>query len=583
MPFLFPKNITKRLVSVFLTICITASIILTGCGSITSSGQNKAFQSFTKELFCREVSSNTISLHYSLKNPENYGIKETPISFGDISSDSETVYASLENLRAALGKFSYDMLSVENQLTYDVLDYYLQTAEKNTEYLLYQEPLALVSGIQTQLPVLLSEYQFYNTEDVDTYLKLMKSTPQYFDSIIELEKKKSDAGLFMADFAADTVISQCTSFMEMGENNYLISTFVDRISQLDLSPKEQTQYIKSNAQMLQGYVLPAYNQLILAVQKLKGMGKNEEGLCHLPDGKAYYEQIVAEDTGSDRSVRDMEELTRKQIVSDLEAMESVLQKAGSEAKETAAMKEENPITILNELEKKTGEAFPAPPETVTQIKYVPQAMEKHLSPAFYMIPAIDNTDENVIYVNQAQMNNNLVLYTTLAHEGYPGHLYQTIYYAGKNPDPLRSIFNFGGYVEGWATYAEMCSYYLSSLSKEQAIMLQKNSSIILGLYALADMGIHYEGWNRLDTMAFFKNYGIKDAETVDKIYELIIGSPGNYLKYYIGYVEFLELKKEWIKKKGENYSQKEFHEAVLSVGPAPFALVEEYMWKNMDK
>ena len=198
-----------------------------------------------------------------------------------------------------------------------------------------------------------------------------------------------------------------------------------------------------------------------------------------------------------------------------------------------------------------------------------------------MIPAIDNTEENVIYVNQAHMSNSLTLFTTLAHEGYPGHLYQTVYYAGTDPDPLRNIFSFGGYVEGWATYAEMCSYYLAPMTKEQATLLQKNSSIILGLYALADMGIHYEGWDRMDTVAFFTNYGIKDTETIETIYELIIGSPGNYLKYYIGYVEFLNLKKEWVKEKGEEFSHKEFHEAVLSVGPAPFEVVEEYMWKDL--
>lgn len=579
MSFLFSQSIKKRLLSVSLTISIAGTLVLAGCSLNTNTNQNKAFESFTKEVFCQEVSSNTISLHYSLKNPEKYGIEESPISFGDFSSDSKAASASVENLQAALGRFSYDMLSVENQLTYDVLEYYLQTTEKNTEYLLYEEPLGLVSGIHTQLPVLLSEYQFYNMEDVNTYLELMKSTPQYFDSLIKFEKEKSAAGLFMADFAADTVIAQCTAFMEMGESNYLISTFVERIGQLDLTMEEQSRYIKRNAQMLQSYVLPAYNQLISAIQELKGAGKNEEGLCHLPDGKAYYEQIAAEYTGSERSVHELEDLTRRQIISDLEAMEEVLQIAGGEAKETAVMEEANPVTILNELERKTGSAFPAPPETVTQVKYVPEVMEKYLSPAFYMIPAIDNTSENVIYVNQSQMTNNLTLYTTLAHEGYPGHLYQTIYYAEKNPDPLRSIFHFGGYVEGWATYAEMCSYYLSSLSKEQATLLQRNSSIILGLYALADMGIHYEGWSRIDTIAFFKTYGIKDTKTIDRIYDLIIGSPGNYLKYYIGYVEFLELKKEWIQKKGENFSQKEFHDAVLSVGPAPFTLVEKYMWK----
>lgn len=579
MPSLFPRHIKKRLLAICLTISVAGTLLFTGCSQKAGANQNKKFQSFTNEVFCQEVSSNSISLHYSLKEPEKYGIKDAPVTFGSFTTDAKASSASLENLKAALNQFSYDTLSVENQLTYDVLDYYLQMAQKNSNYLLYEEPLGLVSGIQTQLPVLLSEYQFYNEDDIDTYLELMQTTPDYFDSLIAFEKEKSEAGLFMADYAADTVISQCTAFMEMGESNYLISTFVDRIKELNLSSAQQSSYIKKNAQMLQSYVLPAYSRLVSAVQSLKGTGKNEEGLCHLPDGKNYYEQIVEEATGSGRTVPELEDLTRRQIISDLEAMEEVLQIAGNEAKETAAMEENNPVTILNELEMKTGKSFPEPPETVTQVKYVPEAMEEHLSPAFYMIPAIDNTTENVIYVNQSHMSNNLTLYTTLAHEGYPGHLYQTVYYAGTDPDPLRSIFNFGGYVEGWATYAEMCSYYLSSLSKEQATLLQKNSSIILGLYALADMGIHYEGWSKIDTIAFFKNYGIKDSKVVERIYELIIGSPGNYLKYYIGYVEFLELKKEWAKKKGDDFSQKEFHEAVLSVGPAPFTLVEEYMGK----
>lgn len=578
MSSLFPKY-KKRLTAVCLTISVTGMVLFTGCSPKALANQNKTFQSFTNEVFCQEVASNTISLHYSLKNPDTYGIKDAPITFGEFSTDAQASKASLENLQAALKQFSYEKLSVKNQLTYDVLDEYLKMAEENTKYLLYEEPLGLVSGIQTQLPVLLSEYQFYDKDDVDTYLKLMESTPDYFKSLIKFEKAKSKAGLFMADYAADTVIAQCTAFMEMGESNYLISTFVERLKQLDIPTSEQSNYIKKNAQMLQSYVLPAYSELISAVQSLKGTGKNEEGLCHLPKGKAYYEQVVYEATGSKKTVPQLEEMTRQQMITDLEAMEEVLQIAGSEAKETAAMEENNPVSILNELEAKTGKSFPQPPDTVTQVKYVPKAMEKHLSPAFYMIPAIDNTKENVIYVNQAHMSNNLTLYTTLAHEGYPGHLYQTVYYAGTNPDPLRSIFNFGGYVEGWATYAEMCSYYLSSLSKEQATLLQKNSSIILGLYALADMGIHYEGWSKLDTIAFFKNYGIKDSRTVERIYELVIGSPGNYLKYYIGYVEFLELKKEWMEKKGSDFSQKEFHEAVLTVGPAPFALVEEYMWK----
>ena len=326
-------------------------------------------------------------------------------------------------------------------------------------------------------------------------------------------------------------------------------------------------------------MFPAYERMTEELEQLKGSGKNEKGLVYFPKGKEYYELLARQSTGSRRSVEELKDLTRRQINEDLTAMEQVLGLTTKEAKEAAAViTDKKAEQILEQLKEGSKTAFPEPPQTKLEVKYVPEAMEEHLSPAFYMIPAIDNSQQNVIYINRARMGNDMTLFTTLAHEGYPGHLYQTIYYESTHPDPIRSLLDFGGYVEGWATYAEMCSYYLTPLPKEQATILQKNGSVILALYALADMGIHYDGWSRIDTTAFFAKYGISDAETIQKIYDLILGSPGNYLKYYIGYVKFLELKKCWAEKMGEDFSQKEFHRAVLSVGPAPFDVVETYMW-----
>src|SRR5699024_9992900 len=173
--------------------------------------------------------SNTISLHYSLKDPEAYGIEEQPVTFGIFDTDSARTEAALENTQKALEQFEQRDLNVQNQVTYDVLEYYLKEAEKSADYILYEEPLALVSGVQTQLPVVLSEYQFYDRDDVDTYLALLKTTGEYFDSLIRFENQKSEAGLFMADYAADTVIEQCQAFLDMGDGNYLYSTFADRV------------------------------------------------------------------------------------------------------------------------------------------------------------------------------------------------------------------------------------------------------------------------------------------------------------------------------------------------------------------
>ena len=556
-------------------------MLLTACGGQQPKDENNEFEAYTEDLFCSEVAANTISLHYTLKNPEDYGITDYEISPGNFESDPDVVKASAENMRQSLQTFSYDGLNLQNRITFDILEYQIRTAERNADYILYEEPLELVSGVQTQFPVVMSEYRFCDRQDVETYLELLEKTGDYFDSLIKFEREKADAGIFMADYALDTVLEQCRAFLDMGDGNYLYSTFADRIEDVEeLTKEEKSDYIQDNALAVSDCVFPAYENLISSLEELRGSGENEKGLVNLPDGADYYELVVRRSTGSDRSVEEMEDLTRRQITDDLEAMEQVLGITTEEAQEAAAsMTQDSAGLILSKLQDGIKEAFPEAPDTALEVKYVPEEMEDHLSPAFYMIPAIDNTEENVIYINRAHMNDDLTLFTTLAHEGYPGHLYQTVYYESTDPDPIRSVMDFGGYVEGWATYAEMGSYYLTPLSKEQAVLLQKNSSIILGLYALADMGIHYEGWSRMDTVAFFSNYGITDTETIERIYELIIGSPGNYLKYYIGYVEFLELKKDWAEEKGTEFSQKEFHEAVLEVGPAPFDIVEKYMWE----
>ena len=567
----------------FLTLAagLTGMLLLSACGARKPEDQNQKFEEYTKELFCSEVASNTINLHYTLKNPEDYGITGSEVSLGSFESDTDMIKASAENMWQSLQKFSYDGLDLQNRITFDILGYQIKTIERNVDYILYEEPLGLVSGVQTQLPVVLSEYRFYDRQDVETYLELLEMTEDYFDSLIKFEREKAEKGLFMADYALDTVLDQCRAFLDMGDGNYLYSTFADRVKDVkELTKEEISDYIQDNALAVSDNIFPAYEKLISALEELRGTGENEKGLVYLPDGADYYELVVRQSTGSDRSVEEMEDLTRRQMTDDLEAMEQVLGITTEEAQEAAAaMTQDSAELILSKLQDGIKEAFPEAPDTALEIKYVPEEMEEHLSPAFYMIPAIDNTEENVIYINRAHMNDDLTLFTTLAHEGYPGHLYQTVYYENTDPDPIRSVMDFGGYVEGWATYAEMGSYYLTPLSKEQAVLLQKNSSIILGLYALADMGIHYEGWSRMDTVAFFSNYGITDAETIERIYELIIGSPGNYLKYYIGYVEFLELKKDWAEEKGTGFSQKEFHEAVLEVGPAPFDIVEKYMWE----
>lgn len=550
--------------------------------SLHAESSDRQFRTFTRSLFQTEVSANTISLHYTLRSPSDYGIADIPATYGSLSSDPVAAKASVRNVLSSLQEFDPATLSSENALTFKILDTYLKNASTGTDYLLYQEPLGPVSGIHTQLPVLLSEYSFYDTQDVETYLALLKETPSYFDSVIRFEQKKAASGLFMPDYQADSVLDTCQSFIDMGKENYLVSTFNERIASLDLLPEnKKDSFQKENIKLVTEEIYPAYQNLITAIKSLKGKGMNEQGLSHFPYGKKYYEYLVRQTTGCNESISRLRLMTRAQILEDLSAMQKVLFPADAALTQASVLEQTSPDSMLDDLRSKITDTFPEIPDVDFQVKYVPESMQDYLSPAFYMIPAIDNLTENVIYINNGQTVSGLNLYTTLAHEGYPGHLYQTVYFSASKPDPIRSILDFGGYVEGWATYAEMMSYYLAPLPKTEASLLQKNNSVILGLYALADMGIHYDGWSVTDTVRFFSDYGINDPNAVQSVYKLIIGSPANYLKYYIGYLKFYELKKEMADALGNQFSQKEFHRAVLDVGPAPFEIVYDEVEKNL--
>ena len=566
----------------FLSVLFTDSFLV----QCAKQDENSEFESYTSSLFLREVSANTISLHYTLKDPGAFGISDIPVSLGYMGTDRAAVCASLENELSLLHSFRQNQLSRENQLTFDILEHSLNSSLKEAEYLLYEEPLAPLTGTQAQLPVILSEYRFYQLSDCEDYLELLTQVPEYFRSILEFEQAKSKAGLFMSDSNADALVKECKTFIQMGSSNYLFSSFEERLKELTLSEAEKKRCIDTNRLHIETCVFPAYQNLIDGLARLRGTGKNNGGLCHLPDGKKYYELTVASQTGSSRTIPELRTLTLSQMADDTAAIQKVLAESYKDSGKTDASSTEprqnilsgtSPEEILNQLKTGLDGLFPASPDVDTRIKYVQESMEEYLSPAFYMIPAIDDIENNVIYINKGHMPDSLSLFTTLAHEGYPGHLYQTTYYSATSPDPVRNVLSFGGYTEGWATYSEMLSYYFTPLTREQALLTQRNASVILGLYALADIGIHYDGWSLLDTVAFFRDYGIRDTSTVEEIYSLIVTDPGNYLKYYIGYAEFLELKKDAIKKWGDKFSQERFHKAVLDVGPAPFDILRKYI------
>ncbi len=244
-----------------------------------------------------------------------------------------------------------------------------------------------------------------------------------------------------------------------------------------------------------------------------------------------------------------------------------------------------PEEITEDLKSKTGEYFPEPPKVNYRIKRVHPSMEEHLSPAFYLTTPVDDLENNVIYINGKYVDNGQnELYPTLAHEGYPGHLYQNVYTGSCELPLIRNLFSYPGYSEGWATYVEFeYSGLLAGMEEDVAKLTGGESAWALAMSAYIDMAVHYDGWTKEDVSEFLMGYGIGDAGTVDEIFDLIVQEPANYLSYFIGYLEILNLREAAQKELGDDFHVKEFHEFLLQTGPAPFYIIEDYMEEWMEE
>ncbi len=600
------KQTFRRLI----TGLVMASILLCGCSSnslmtsaaahelydhrysvgASSEETNSEFDDFTRELFAEAVSTDALTLHFELKDPDAYDIDLDEVNLGriDLQNPIETFVSNISTsaLQQTLHDFDYDSLTEKQQQTYDILDEFLDTEQTydNKELFYYPEYLSSTSGTQSMMPVLMSEYTFYDRGDIDDYMTLLKDFPDYFDNILAYEQAKADAGLFMSDESVDEVVDACQTFIKDPDNNLLIDVFPEKLDTVSgLSDEDKASYIDQNNKAVKDYVIPAYQSLIDGMTALKGSGSNENGLYYFDHGKEYYEYLVKNKTGSDKTPDELIEWLDDTLQNSMVQMAFLLTADDSlsdKLDEEIDIAESDPKTILETLQESLKTDFPEAVSDTFTLKYVPESLEDSLNPAFYMIPPVDVKDSNVIYLNNSQITDNLSLFTTLAHEGYPGHLYQQTAFTATDPDPLRQAMNFLGYVEGWATYVENASYEWAGLDDSLARCLQLNQDVTLGLYGRIDLGIHYEGWTEDDVAEFLSDYGLGDAETVHAVFRAIVSDPASYLPYCIGYMEFKELRDDTEETMGYDFNLKEFHQCILNIGPCSFDILEKYIQKD---
>lgn len=595
-----------------------------GMGYVSEHGlsENSRFESFTENLFRAEVSANTLTLHYALADPASQGIKKPAVSLGTVSSDAasaEETARLCQNYEKQLKNFHYSRLSKDNQLTLDMLLLYFHTRASLGKNYILDEPLGPSLGIQAQLPVLLAEYAFYTKEDISDYLKLLGTIKPYFQSILDFEKEKISSGCFMSNTTLDRILKQCSSFIQNPDSNYMDDIFAQKLktfSNPKLSQKDQEELCTYHHKLIIQQVIPAYQELVSGLKTLRGSGKNSRGLAYFEGGRAYYLYLLQNQTGTYVPVKKIEQRLSAQLLKDYEEIQTLLKSDPSLASSLSQYSTAitlTPSQMLEKLPSLMAGDFPELKNTTYELRSVHESMKSFLSPAFYLTPPVDTGSPNVIYINDSGRSTSLELFGTLAHEGFPGHLYQTVSFSRSKPANIRYLITSSGYVEGWATYVESYAYQyaaslMTNLSRNSASsdfhdsdtsgtsdtsgksstsnmssasnatrLAWLNRSMNLCIYSLIDIGIHYRGWEQARVAAFLKAFGITNASAASEIYQYIVETPGNYLKYYWGYLNFLDLKKSCQNSMGADFDLKKFHRKIMEIGPVQFPVLEKYL------
>ena len=548
--------------------------------------EQEELDAWLKESFEESVVSDSITLHYTLAHPEEYGI--TPpetATYGDADMSEEAIEEGrqeTEDSIAEMEEFEYDLLTAEQKFTYDVLYEELQTDLTSYDCDIYlYEPFAYTSGLHSNLPITLSEYTFYDQQDVEDYLTLLELTPDYFQVCLDFEREKSERGLFMSVNSANEVIRQCSDYIKTPEKNLLIETFNSRIGDVEgLTDEQIEEYKQANYDAVMNYIIPAYENTISVFKELKNSGTNELGLVHFEGGKEYYEYLIKSKTGSDKTPEEIIELLDSSLDDVMTELTSVAMAdyggyvayfddyenlyADADLKET-----------IRYFEDAFADRFPEIPEIEFSVTPVHESLEDIVSPAFYMTPPLDDYENNSIYTNLGSDGAGS-LWSTLAHEGIPGHMYQFVYFLSNDPEPIRTLLNFNGYQEGWATYVEMMSfdYYEDYANDCYADIERINSELNLLVSARVEIGVNYEGWDLEATQKYLSDSGF-DSSIAQDIMDYVIAEPANYQMYCLGWLEFEELRDYAETELGDKFNEQEFHKVLLDAGPCQFYLLRD--------
>lgn len=561
-----------------------------------SDTESEALNQLFDEYFKEAVTGDSATYRDYIRDGKNFGIEPpSTVTLGEGDYSEEGFAKEKKELEDWIARFeALDVNTFTEQQRFDY-DYVLDSLKNGLvpyENIYIGGPFGPMRGIQGNLPTYFTDWIYESKEDIQLCIDIMKQYPPEVDKALAFEKIRVEKGYGYEDCIIDKILEQCDEFLNQTGENFLITIFNEEMDKFQgITDAEREDFKKQYADAVTKDLTPMYQRIRDTFAGFKGKNQVKGGLCNYgDDGARIYAALVRDFSGSDKTPEEMIRYL-EQRMSDIKTRMTTMYIMNPEAYKYY---EDNSRTLFDYLSSKSAREmedylidhvmseYPDIGEINYNVLYFSKSMEKlkENSLAYYTIPQIDDTNNNLIRVNGAHKDD---MWITLAHEGCPGHMYQTNYYRKTNPNPVRCMGLELGYVEGWAVYAsyeslKYCDFNGSEYADELRELVKMENVYAYALHGRIDLGIHAEGWTVEDVRSYLSQQGM-NATAADGLYTLLAGDPGVYLSYSVSYLEMQDLRDYAEEELGEKFDVVKYHKAVLDAGPCKF----EQLKKRVDK
>ena len=550
---------------------------------------------------CSKYSSKD-SLNNLIASYENYKKnKNENFPLGVFTEERFETYANFcDSLKVELNKIDSKKLNEDDLISYNLLEFILNETVIKYKYKTHWNPILSDGGFHSSLTYRVRPIT--NKKSALSYLKLLKSIPNYINQQSTLIKKGIDAGISQPLVIFKGYRSTYEKHITLtAEENFYYTPFKNLPKQL--SDYEKDSLIKAAKDVVLYDVIPAFKNVKDFFENIYyPYTRKSIGVSETPNGEEYYQSRIDYYTTLNETPKSIHEKGLKEVARIRKKMELIvdevkfkgdLQQFITFLRKDPQFYAKTPEELLKHarnIAKKLDEQLPRYFKTLPRKPYgvapVPEAIAPKYTGGRYIGTSPESTDPGYYWVNTYNLPSRplYVIPSLTAHEAVPGHHLQ----GALNQELPETIPKFrrnlylSAYGEGWGLYTEYLAEEMGIYTTPYEHFGKLTYEMWRACRLVVDTGIHAFGWTREKAVNFMADNTALSIHEVNTEIDRYISWPGQALAYKIGELKIRELRQKAQEKLGGRFDIREFHEIILEKGTVTLGILEDRINKYIE-